>query len=135
MLSIFLQKSFFKLLKMEIIDKSLVRHWLISHNIYNDYQPFITQTWGNPQQNPYLSSKDLSHYRRKPFPTQNPAYDEIISWTEDGRSFVVKNISRLTNEVFPRHFKHTNFLSFIRQLNMYGFRKLRGDEEGAIFTH
>lgn len=63
----------------------------------------------------------------------NPDYVEIISWTDEGRSFEIKNFESFVNEILPQYFKHKNFSSFIRQLNMYDFHKVPG--EGNIFNH
>lgn len=52
---------------------------------------------------------------------------EIATWAEDGQSFVVKNAELFATKVLPLYFKHSNFSSFARQLNFYGFRKLRSD--------
>jgi len=52
---------------------------------------------------------------------------EIASWSENGENFVVKNVEKFATEVLPLYFKHSNFSSFARQLNFYGFRKLRTD--------
>lgn len=48
----------------------------------------------------------------------------LCSWTKSGRSFVVWHPIRFENEVLPRYYKHSNFSSFVRQLNQYGFHKL-----------
>jgi hypothetical protein len=54
-----------------------------------------------------------------------------IQWNEDGKSFKVTNQQKFQQEILPLYFKHSNFTSFIRQLNMYGFHKtlsLKGNE-------
>lgn len=53
--------------------------------------------------------------------------DTIISWNEDGTSFVIWNPAEFARDVLPKFFKHSNFSSFIRQLNTYGFRKVMPD--------
>ncbi|KAH9169466.1 HSF-type DNA-binding-domain-containing protein [Lactarius sanguifluus] len=54
----------------------------------------------------------------------DPKSAHFISWTELGTSFVVSNVGEFSRTILGSHFKHNNFSSFVRQLNMYGFHKI-----------
>jgi len=49
----------------------------------------------------------------------DPNTDHIVSWNRGGTSFVVWDLHSFSTILLPRHFKHSNFSSFIRQLNTY----------------
>eukprot|EP01116_Phalansterium_solitarium_P009051 TRINITY_DN2305_c0_g1_i2.p1 TRINITY_DN2305_c0_g1~~TRINITY_DN2305_c0_g1_i2.p1 ORF type:complete len:379 (-),score=125.16 TRINITY_DN2305_c0_g1_i2:242-1378(-) len=57
-----------------------------------------------------------------------PAYNAYVSWGSQGLSVLVRDSESFCTHVLPKHFKHNNFGSFARQLNIYGFRKV-GDGE------
>ena len=63
---------------------------------------------------------------------EDPTYSSVVRWGDDGDSFVVLENEKFTKSILPKHFKHSNFASFVRQLNKYDFHKVRqNNEEGA----
>ncbi|KAJ7942442.1 Heat stress transcription factor B-3 [Quillaja saponaria] len=78
--------------------------------------------------------KGLLEYVRKSNPppfllktymlVEDPATDDVISWNQDGTAFVVWQPAEFAQDLLPTLFKHSNFSSFVRQLNTYGFRKI-----------
>ncbi|GAB4843870.1 hypothetical protein Ancab_013832 [Ancistrocladus abbreviatus] len=53
----------------------------------------------------------------------DPTTDGVISWNDEGTAFVVWQPAEFARDLLPALFKHSNFSSFVRQLNTYGFRK------------
>jgi osomolarity two-component system response regulator SKN7 len=78
---------------------------------------------------------------------ENPSDESVVRWGNDGDSFVVLEVCRrvalnmkkflltvaqnekFTKHILPKHFKHSNFASFVRQLNKYDFHKVRHNNE------
>ena len=53
-------------------------------------------------------------------------YNEIIHWDTDGKRIIITDVINLCNTILPKFYKHHNYSSFVRQLNMYGFHKSKG---------
>lgn len=65
----------------------------------------------------------------------DPQHEQIISWSDSGLSFNIKKIPEFSTTVLPQYFKHKNFSSFVRQLNMYDFHKERDTGEVQVYAH
>ncbi|CEG74793.1 Putative Dihydroxyacetone kinase (Fragment) [Rhizopus microsporus] len=55
---------------------------------------------------------------------EDTSIQHLISWSKKGDQFNVPNPTTFSRTVLPQYFKHSNWQSFVRQLNMYGFHKV-----------
>ncbi|XP_052126474.1 heat shock factor protein isoform X10 [Frankliniella occidentalis] len=62
----------------------------------------------------------------------DPETNELISWTEEGTSFYIRDQAQFARRLLPMYYKHNNMASFIRQLNMYGFHKIVSADAGSL---
>lgn len=77
------------------------------------------------EQNGESTAADANRSLPTPFLTKtyqlvdDPSIDDVISWNDDGTTFVVWRPAEFARDLLPKYFKHNNFSSFVRQLNTY----------------
>ena len=67
----------------------------------------------------------------------------MICWSDEGKSFIIRDQTEFAKSLLPYYYKHSNMASFVRQLNMYDFHKvmnveaggLRGERDEVEFAH
>jgi hypothetical protein len=64
---------------------------------------------------------------------------DIVSWRRNGRCFKVTKRDEFMKEILPRYFRQTQYKSFVRQLNIWGFACIaQGPDKGScklLTTH
>ncbi|KAF9448302.1 hypothetical protein P691DRAFT_775528 [Macrolepiota fuliginosa MF-IS2] len=66
---------------------------------------------------------------------EDPLFQSVVSWGPQGDCFVVKDMNEFTKSILPRMFKHSNFASFVRQLNKYDFHKVKNTDDNQFGEH
>ncbi|TEB39384.1 hypothetical protein FA13DRAFT_1596213, partial [Coprinellus micaceus] len=66
---------------------------------------------------------------------EDPNFQDVVSWGPQGDCFVVKDMNEFTKSILPRMFKHSNFASFVRQLNKYDFHKVKNTDDCQFGEH
>ena len=60
---------------------------------------------------------------------------DIVAWNSNGRAFKVWDHDRFENEILPLYLESSKYSSFLRQLNLYGFRRFSAGADKGSYYH
>ncbi|KAK6139670.1 hypothetical protein DH2020_026588 [Rehmannia glutinosa] len=101
-----------------------------NENLKGGFNGESGDAWAERLPKPILGLREIGAppFLNKTFDmVDDPETDSIISWSPERTSFVVWDHHKFSTDLLPKHFKHSNFSSFVRQLNTYRFRKIDSD--------
>lgn len=93
---------------------------------------------GLPQQFPrrlYEMLESESNVHSDPNNAFQPSLRKVIQWSESGRAFQITDVSLFSNQILPKYFRTSKFSSFQRNLNLYGFSKVRRGPDTDMYAH
>ncbi|KAK2459440.1 hypothetical protein APHAL10511_008551 [Amanita phalloides] len=106
------------------------------NNSYVKHEPMIPSKDvqpASPADDPMPSTSDFVKKLYKMLEDQS--FHHVVSWGPHGDCFVVKDMNEFTKSILPRMFKHSNFASFVRQLNKYDFHKVKNTDDNQFGEH
>ncbi|OJD30083.1 heat shock transcription factor [Diplodia corticola] len=119
-------------------------HQLTSRD-YGGYNPVAQNAWENEDDEDLeaqaMRARKEAQAKRKQIPPfvqklssflDNSNHTTLIRWSDDGNSFIVLDEDEFAKTLIPELFKHNNYASFVRQLNMYGFHKKVGLSDNSM---
>ena len=59
----------------------------------------------------------------------DPQNEKMITWLPNGYSWRVVDRLMFEREVIPLYFRHSNFSSFMRQVNGWGFQRVNDHDD------
>jgi hypothetical protein len=86
--------------------------------------------------NNLIPQEGVASFIRKTYELlEEQKHSDIVCWSDDGNFLVIKDIQKFSQKVLPVYFKHNKMNSFVRQLNMYNFRKKRTMTTDHLYFH
>lgn len=61
--------------------------------------------------------------------------NSFISWSDSGLAFRILDVNEFTSQILPKYFRTKKFSSFQRNLNLYGFAKVRRGPDTDMYAH
>ena len=64
-------------------------------------------------------------------------YDDIVSWSPDGKAFKVHKPNEFAEQIMTRFFRQSKYKSFLRQLHIYSFKRINQKDPklGGAYFH
>lgn len=59
----------------------------------------------------------------------------FISWSQTGKAFRIDDVTLFSTHILPKYFRTNKFSSFQRNLNLYGFSKVRRGPDADMYAH
>jgi len=67
--------------------------------------------------------------------TSSQHCERTIKWSKSGRAFNIADTKKFADIILPKYFKTSKFSSFQRNLNLYGFCKIRRGPDADMYAH
>mmetsp|Transcript_20448 Transcript_20448/g.26821 ORF Transcript_20448/g.26821 Transcript_20448/m.26821 type:complete len:246 (+) Transcript_20448:19-756(+) len=105
----------------------------IASNSVHAFQYPRTGKRGVPQQFPRRLYEMLESESK--LASTLPDHSQVISWSASGKAFGILDVNQFTSRVLSKYFRTSKFSSFQRNLNLYGFSKVRRGPDADMYAH
>lgn len=118
------------------------KEYIISNELaYSYHDHSKVPCYGSLCVKSYIISQSPTVIRSQKLPAKLDAilsdetFSSIVSWMPHGRSWRILRPKVFTSDVIPKYFEYSNYNSFIRLVNAWGFRRITSGVDQGSYYH